>query len=390
MQVTNPPKEVCQLPTPLITSSGINVLMLLMLLFLMINNTIISAQKRTAYVTAIMLTIAVISAEVSAAIFDGMGQGFYIPNILANIAGFSLSPFIPIFLAAVFDETLLHQVKYYCIPIWANFVLILSSPWTGWVFSVSAQNQYSRGPFFGVYIATYLFALLILMRSNHRQFRQYQASERHFLMILYSIFFIGTTLQLLFPFIHASWHCITLILVMYYLFQRELQFKYDILTNVLNRYAFEKSMDQLNGVDNTGIILFDLDRFKEINDQFGHAKGDYYLKVAASMIDSSFKQVGHCYRIGGDEFCVLASNTSEPDIKECIEEMLKTNQTAKAADSSVPAISYGYCIYGKDKHTDILHAFQEADKRMYWHKQAVKDVSHGSAVPHSPEPSRVT
>ncbi len=258
------------MPTSLITSSGINVLMLLMLLFLMINNTIISTEKRSAYVTVIVLTIAVISAEVSAVIFDGMGPDFYVPNLLANIAGFSLSPFIPIFLAAVFDETFFPQVKYYCIPIGVCIILILSSPWTGWIFSISEQNQYSRGPLFFVYIVTYLFSLLILMRSNYCQSRQYQKSERKFLIVLYSIFLIGTTVQILFPFIHASWHCITLILVMYYLFQRELQFKYDILTNVLNRHAFEKHMDQLQGVDNIGIVLFDLDRFKDINDQFGH------------------------------------------------------------------------------------------------------------------------
>lgn len=355
--------------------------MLLILLYLIINNVIMSAKKRTFYVVAIVLTIVVIVAEISANIFDVKGVEFRIPNIIANVFGFSISTLIPIALAVVFDEKIVKKLWYYSIPILVGIVFIMASPWSGWIFYVSAYNQYHRGPFFSIYILTYLFSLFILLLSNYYQVKQYQQSERNFLLILYSIFFMGTTLQILFPHIHSSWHCITLTLVMYYLFQRELQFKYDILTGVLNRQAFEKNILTFKNLDNAAIILFDLDKFKDINDRHGHTKGDYYLKTAASIINSSFKKYGDCYRIGGDEFCVLSSNITQNNLSECIDSMQQCMREAREVDALFPSISYGYSIYLKEKHTDILDAFQEADEKMYCFKSKKSSSVNESLFP---------
>lgn len=349
----------------LITSSAINILMLLILLYLILKNTVMSVGKTKAYIAVIILTVIVIIAELSTSVLDLLGATFRIPNIIANIVGFSLSTCIPVLLAMVFDEKLYGKLKCICMPIALNFVLLISSAWTGWIFFISMDNQYTRGPLFGIYIITYLCGLVVLMISNHHQLLQFQDTERAFLMMLYAIFFIGTTVQILFPFIHSTWHCITLVLVMYYLFQRELQFKYDIVAEVLNRQAFDKKLKAISATDHSGIILFDLDGFKKINDTYGHAKGDYYLKTAAGIIKNSFKDIGQCYRIGGDEFCVLAQNTSEGAIHECINLMLQSLKKAREADTIMPIISYGYSIYSKGEQRDILLSFQEADKKMY-------------------------
>ncbi|WP_207726460.1 GGDEF domain-containing protein [Anaerocolumna chitinilytica] len=354
----------------LITSSTINIIMLLVLLFLISKNTIMPVRTTKAYITAIIFTVIVIVAELSTSMLDLLGPAFRIPNIIANIVGFSLSTCIPFLLVRVFTEKLDRKCKYLLMLIAFNFLLLISSPWTGWIFYVSVDNQYTRGPLFGVYIITYLYGLVVLMVSNHQQSLKYQDTERSFLLILYGIFFIGTTIQVLFPFIHSSWHCISLVLVMYYLFQRELQFKYDIVTEVLNRQAFEKKLQAISATDHSGIILFDLDGFKIINDTYGHAKGDYYLKAAASIIKNCSKEIGQCYRIGGDEFCVLAKNTSEAAIRKCINLMLQSFKKAREADTIMPLISYGYSIYNNSEHGDILSSFQDADKKMYTCKKS--------------------
>lgn len=358
--------------TTFATSSTINILMLLFLFYLIANNTIMLPQKRKAYMLVIIITVIVIVAEVSTVTFDLLGATFRIPNIIANIVGFSLSICIPVLLAIVFDEKLSRKLNLICIPILVNFLLLLISAWTGWIFYITQDNLYVRGPFFGVYILTYIFTFILLLISNYHQSTQYQNEERTFLMLLYAILFIGTTVQIILPSMHTSWHCITLVLVMYYLFQRELQFKYDTLTNLLNREAFEKKLDHLNGTDQTGIVLFDLDKFKEINDTHGHTKGDYYLKTAASIIKNSFSKIGHCYRIGGDEFCVLTHSINEKEIHACIKNMLQSIQQARAIDAFVPNISYGYSIYIKNEKENILLSFQEADKRMYSFKKTVE------------------
>ncbi len=354
-----------------VSNSIINILMLLILLYLIYHNTIMPASKTKAYVVAVLLTIIVILAEVATSVFDLLGAAYRAANICANIVGFSVSACIPIVLAVVFNQSLVRFIKYIALPAIANFVLTVASAWTGWIFFISIENQYSRGPFFGVYIMTYIFGLIVLMLSNYHQSKQFEDTERGFLMMLYAIFFIGTTVQVVFPFIHSSWHAITLVLVMYYLFQRELQFKYDVLTNLLNRQSFENKLHSLRGKDHVGIILLDIDKFKQVNDSYGHTKGDDCLKTAACIVKSSFEEIGQCYRIGGDELCVLAQDTSQDAIERCIKTMLEAVRKAKEADPLLPTISYGYSIYHKDQQQDILQAFQEADKKMYRFKNKV-------------------
>ena len=54
--------------------------------------------------------------------------------------------------------------------------------------------------------------------------------------------------------------------------------------------------------------MFDVDDFKQINDRYGHIQGDLCLAGIAECIKKSYANFGYCYRIGGDEFCVLLKN----------------------------------------------------------------------------------
>jgi diguanylate cyclase (GGDEF)-like protein len=349
----------------LTTSSIINIIMLLILLYLIVNNHVMEGEIRNAYMIAIAFTVLVIAAEIATNIFDRLGSFYRVPNIVANTIGFSLSTCIPIVFALVLDKNLYKKVIYICMPILLNLVITISSAWTGLIFWVSKDNSYTRGPLFGIYIITYLYGLVLLMICNYRQSLKYQKAERKFLGLLYVIFIIGTTVQVVFPFIHSSWHCITLVLVMYYLFLRELQFKYDSVTRLLNRQAYERRLHHLRKTDLVGIIVFDVDNFKIVNDIYGHVRGDYYLQKLAFIICSSFKKIGQCYRIGGDEFCVLAPNINEDAINGCIQLMLRVINQEKENDLTMPSISFGYSIYRKSVEKDILQLVQEADEKMY-------------------------
>ncbi len=55
----------------------------------------------------------------------------------------------------------------------------------------------------------------------------------------------------------------------------------------------------------TGVVLFDLDNLKVINDNFGHEKGDEALKLCYQCISQAFQNVKNCFRIGGDEFAYV-------------------------------------------------------------------------------------
>lgn len=349
----------------LVISNSINVLMLLLLLYQIFKNTNLSADKAKAYVLVILLTVSVMLAEVAAGVFDTLGSAFRIPNIIVNVVGFALSPGIAFVLALVFDETLYRKTKPAVLMLTAYGLVVLASPWTGWIFSVSEENIYTRGRYFWIYVATYIICLLFLIFSNYRQARQWQMSERMVLVMLSVIILIGPAVQVLFPEIHVTWHCVTAVLVMYYVFMRELQFKYDTVTNLLNRQSYKKELERLGAHGHATIILFDLDQFKEINDNYGHTKGDDCLKTTAGIINSSFKKVGRAYRIGGDEFCVLGQNAGAETVQACMDSMLQAINKARKADPVIPIVSYGSSVYDKGRHQNILQAVEEADQKMY-------------------------
>ncbi len=83
---------------------------------------------------------------------------------------------------------------------------------------------------------------------------------------------------------------------------------HDALTGLLNRSVFEKLRARASGRDNA-MLIFDFDRFKNINDQFGHDAGDRALCYVATLLQDNFRAEDYICRIGGDEFAVIMVHT---------------------------------------------------------------------------------
>jgi diguanylate cyclase (GGDEF)-like protein len=83
----------------------------------------------------------------------------------------------------------------------------------------------------------------------------------------------------------------------------------DALTGLLNRHALEVDLQALDAAGNSfAVVLIDLDGFKRLNDQFGHALGDSLLRAYGSWLTRMTGAWGKAYRLGGDEFLVLVSS----------------------------------------------------------------------------------
>lgn len=91
----------------------------------------------------------------------------------------------------------------------------------------------------------------------------------------------------------------------------------DPLTHLPNRVAFNETLDAalkrlaLSGED-FAVLLLDLDRFKDVNDQFGHPAGDEFLVQVASRLQRCTRAAEHVARIGGDEFALVMANLARP------------------------------------------------------------------------------
>lgn len=151
----------------------------------------------------------------------------------------------------------------------------------------------------------------------------------------------------------------------------------DPLTGILNRRAFVREVDALiaRGVP-FACAFVDLDRFKHLNDRYGHAIGDEVLKTIASRLSGN-SALAHAARLGGDEFAfVVKVSGGSASIQQILEDM--QTELIRGIDSAVGQVfvgaSIGYAIHLMDtfEQNEMLHA---ADKSML----RIKGVGGGVA-----------
>ena len=154
----------------------------------------------------------------------------------------------------------------------------------------------------------------------------------------------------------------------------------DALTNVRNRSAYEITMRELQkrivDKDNVefAIALFDCDDLKEINDEFGHDKGNVYLRNSCHLVCRIFER-SVVYRVGGDEFVAILQGE---DYKN--REKLRKQFISKSAEISAFAkqsyekirVSIGIAVYDPNTDKTVQDVAVRADKLMYENKHERK------------------
>lgn len=156
----------------------------------------------------------------------------------------------------------------------------------------------------------------------------------------------------------------------------------DELTGLANRRGFESqaghvlALCQRNRWPAT-LLYFDLDRFKQVNDHYGHAEGDWALKGFADLLRFCFRASDVVARLGGDEFVVLLSGTAT-DGKDQALDRLRTQLGAlnlRAQRGYQLEFSAGAAAMAADVPLELEELLQKADAAMYAAKQARKQAA---------------
>jgi diguanylate cyclase (GGDEF)-like protein len=151
----------------------------------------------------------------------------------------------------------------------------------------------------------------------------------------------------------------------------------DSLTGCRNRRFFDEVIDrELKRHRRYGVplsLLFvDVDRFKAINDTFGHEAGDHVLREVAAFLTRSVREADYVFRWGGDEFLILISCCEEEARRRAAALQLTFSEAAQEA--SLPpgvGLSVG-CVEVPAGCTDIKPYLKAADERMYVRKRAAR------------------
>jgi diguanylate cyclase (GGDEF)-like protein len=157
----------------------------------------------------------------------------------------------------------------------------------------------------------------------------------------------------------------------------------DALTSLRNKGAFDMYVRDLDdsiaaapegGKPEFAVCMFDCNRLKEINDTYGHSKGDVYLKTACRLICEVFRH-SPVFRIGGDEFAAILQNDDYSNrVELCREFELRSLRITEASDKPWKEINIasGIAIYDPEADRSAYDVYKRADRLMYEDKERKK------------------
>ena len=159
----------------------------------------------------------------------------------------------------------------------------------------------------------------------------------------------------------------------------------DALTGLINRAGFEARFlqtwkESLRDRTLFSVIMIDVDRFKQTNDNYGHLYGDKVLKRIANLVLEALRKEGdHAARFGGEEFVILLPNTDEPAAMRVAERLRRLVEVAGfppietsrvAAESIVATVSCGVATTVPRSVEERHHLIHAADRALYKAKAA--------------------
>ena len=282
---------------------------------------------------------------------------------------FSLAPTLALLFAAVMNP---HDrpVKIALYVALAHAVLECALAPFGIVFFVDGQGVYHHGEAYPIYIAAYLASAAFLMHATKRFTETFQYRNRNTPWLILAFVFAAVLTQLIWSDLRIVWLALAIGGIMFYIFYCSVIQQTDALTRLLNRHSFESTASMLKAP--ATLILFDVDDFKTINDTYGHAAGDECLQLIGEAIYDTFGAHGSCFRVGGDEFCALMTD-SRADMADLERSFLATLGHMRAEHPTLPRVSLGEAAFDPAQD-DVTNAYQHADATMYANKKSRKQA----------------
>lgn len=365
-------------------------LLILSIVFISIYRNPIQNTETNIFKKVLVTELAALVLELLSNIFDGRSGSIelsiiWITNLLYFIIGPLAAFFWTNFASYIAYERTVNEinkkVKYLCLLPYLLFSCItITSPVTGWLFTINSDNYYERGSAHIIlYILIYFYmltAIFLLLFSIRKEQLQEKKKQCIFLSILTLIPLLGGIVQEYFNTLWISFPLITLLILLIYIYIQNRQITTDVLTGINNRGFFEKYIKNLfeqNQDNNWYLFIMDIDSFKSINDTYGHTSGDTALIETGEILEKAFIQTDSIVaRYGGDEFAAIVTNCNEYLARDIISKIHR-----EADEFNIGRTTYKLSIsvgYSRRDHSDsIRQLIASADKMMYANKKEKKE-----------------
>ncbi len=252
---------------------------------------------------------------------------------------------------------------------------------TGWIFYITEENVYVRGPLFWLQeigaIAMLLVSFLHILYAAIRKTNDVPVKEIRKLLGFYIVPVVGTLVSMPFTGMPGTWTCASVSVILIYLSALDQENMRDSLTGLNNRKAMDNAFTEyvkIAGPENRlFLFMMDLDGLKTINDQFGHPAGDQALTATARLLLRGVEDMRSIVvRYGGDEFLVMGFPHNDPEAYKARNEALFAEYNASSALPYPIRISIGYTEYQEGQTLEDL--IRIADQYLYRKKKQRKEA----------------
>ena len=350
--------------------------------------------SQKAFRALIAVDIAAMICDMVQVMYDG--TTFSYSNIIGNVTIF-LYYVLHCMVAFVFTlyvdyeiypdtERFKKRFWFYCIPQVINIGLAISSFWNGIYFKINENNSYERGSIFYVPLlisfgyVIYILFMLIEHKKKKMMVDDNMQKELYTRLFLFPIIScLGAVLQMAMPGTVWIFPTTTLAILINYTTVQNGYMARDHLTGLYNRGQLETFMNyQLKNIKKGNyffLILIDMDKFKQINDNFGHVVGDDALINTARLLRRNCKRKSdYVARLGGDEFVIIGQCEDVATVDLIIDRMHRVVDRFNKENKKPYKIqlSAGYTVYDGNGNATLDTLISDADRKMYEIKNAKK------------------
>lgn len=263
------------------------------------------------------------------------------------------------------------------LPLFINTVMAIINYFTHWMFYIDEANMYVRGDLF---IIPSVLALLYLVLAACVIFRKYKVvvgeeerGKMKTMMTFMVLPILGAIVQIEVYGVSLIWIGATLSILMVFINIQNSQITTDMLTGLNNRYQFNRYLNKVFLIENEreddGLILIDVNKFKTINDIYGHLVGDEALiKTSVILKDCCNKHKSFLARYGGDEFIIVCKDKDHQELIYLINEKI-TEFNDMNKEVFKLSLSIGYAAFKDPMVKTIDELVAHADREMYVNKK---------------------
>lgn len=302
-------------------------------------------------------------------------------NYIANTYLYSVNMLLPFIVLVYVDLGLYGDTK----RIWANYkpqifigCIMFSATLLNFFipicYAINEQNVYERRPFSYVYYFVILYFCLTSLALTKRYEKENGARAFFSINVFLVPILVGAGLQFMFYGLSLAWLSASIGLVGLFMMQQNEMAYIDSLVDTYNRQYLNHILSAWisRGHSISGVML-DIDRFKYINDGFGHSEGDKALKAVTDILKKSAHDHEYVFRFAGDEFIILKRTKYTDELIAYMDEVNRQLGNLNCGGHPYPIrLSYGISAV---ENGDIDQFMKEMDNRMY----AMKAEHHKAA-----------